>query len=592
MEGKAKNKVIIANISGFYGDRFSAAREMIDGGPVDFLTGDYLAELTMAILFKAKSKKADLGYARTFLKQMEGIMGDCLDKNIRVVVNAGGLNPLGLAEGLKSVAKHLGLHPKIAYIDGDDLMPSLLELRSKGARLQHLEKNITLSESGMMPVSANAYLGCWGIVKALDLGADIIVTGRVADTSVVMGPAAHHFGWKQNDWDQLASAATAGHIIECSGQASGGNYSFFEEVPSFTKVGFPIAEISRTGDFSITKHPNTGGLVSIGTVTAQLLYEINAPEYITPDVVAHFDTINIVQESPDRVSVSDVKGSPPTRTSKVTVNCLGGFQNMMQLYILGLDVDKKVDILKTEFLNNIGGPASFDKIDFHFIKNINEDPSTHEEAFSTFRVTVIDKDPQKAGKFFTSKMIELALCAPPGWCMSAPPGPAKPRIIHFPALIEKKYLKQQLHYQNEDIYLAEVTSSEDIQVIKSYDSLDFSFHHEETEILPLGTIYAARSGDKGGNANLGIWGKTNASYAFLEQLLSVEKLKELLPETASFKIARFEFPNLLGLNFYIKGFLQEGVAATTKMDGQAKTLGEYLRMKKVQIPKELLDGNK
>ena len=244
-------------MSGFYGDRLSAAKEMVEGGPIDYLTGDYLAELTMAILYKAQARRPELGYARTFLKQMEGIMDTCLDKGIKVVVNAGGLNPSGLAAALKEVAKTLQVHPKIAYVEGDNLMPRLSTLQKKGVKITHLEKDITLAKYGLPPVSANAYLGCWGIVEALKEGADIVVTGRVADASVVMGPAAYHFGWKRNSWDQLAGVAVAGHIIECSGQAVGGNYSHFEEVPTFKNMGFPIAEVFEDGSSVITKHPDT-----------------------------------------------------------------------------------------------------------------------------------------------------------------------------------------------------------------------------------------------------------------------------------------------------------------------------------------------
>ena len=584
-----KEKAIVANISGFYGDRFSAAKEMVEGGPVDYLTGDYLAELTMAILYKAKSKKPEAGYAVTFLKQMEGIMGTCLDKGIKVVVNAGGLNPSGLADALTAVAKTLKVHPKIAFIEGDNLMPRLTELQNEGAVLRHLDKNITLAESGMMPVSANAYLGCWGIVEALNRGADIVVTGRVSDTSVVMGPVAFHYGWAKDDWNALAGAATVGHIIECSGQAMGGNYSFFDEVPSFDNVGFPLAEVFEDGSAVITKHPGTGGLVSTGTVTAQLMYEVNAPEYITPDVVAHFDTIELNQEAPDRVKVTGVKGSPATDSSKVTVNCLGGFQNTMSFHLVGLDIDKKAEILKEGFLKNVGGKDVFDKIDIQLFKNYNDDPQTNEEAFSLMRISVVDQDPQKAGKFFTSKLIELALCTVPGWCMSAPPGPAKPRIVHFPALIDKKYLRQIINVDGEVIEIEEVAAGGSaIPMDNHLTHAAASRFSGETAFIPIGTIYAARSGDKGGNANLGIWGRSSESYFFLKEKLTAEKLKELLPDTAPFEIIRYEFPNLYGLNFYIKGFLQDGVAATTKMDGQAKTLGEYLRVKKMNIPLSLI----
>jgi hypothetical protein len=342
VDNSRKNaKVIIANCSGFFGDRLSAAREIVQGGPIDFLTGDYLAELTMAILFRTKMKDPNGGYVSTFLKQMEQVMGECLDKKIRVVANAGGLNPKGLAAELARIAETLGLHPKIAYIEGDDLMGRLGELQAMGEDFIHMDKGITLKDSQAMTISANAYLGCWGIVKALDEGADIVVGGRLADASLVVGPAAWWHGWKQDDWDKLAGATTAGHIIECGAQATGGNYSFIDEVPSFRKVGFPIAEISENGSFVITKHPGTGGLVSVDTVKAQLLYEITDPRYLTPDLVARFDTIRISQEGKDRVLVEGVKGEPPTPTAKVCINTLGSYRNSMTVILTGLDIEKK-----------------------------------------------------------------------------------------------------------------------------------------------------------------------------------------------------------------------------------------------------------
>jgi len=582
-----KEKAIIANMSGFYGDRFSAAKEMVEGGPIDYLTGDYLAELTMAILYKAKAKRPEAGFAVSFLKQMEGIMGTCLEKGIKVVVNAGGLNPSGLAEALKTVANTLQLHPKIAFIEGDNLMPNLSELQKEGAVLKHLEKDVKLANSGMMPVSANAYLGCWGIVDVLNDGANIVVTGRVADTSVVMGPAAYHFGWKKDNWDALAGAATVGHIIECGGQATGGNYSFFEEVPSFDNVGFPLAEVYADGSAVISKHPGTGGLVSKGTVTAQLLYEINAPQYITPDVVAHFETIELSDDGEDRVKVCGVKGSPATDTAKVTVNCMAGFQNSMTFHLIGMDIDRKAEILKQGFLNNVGGKGAFDQIDIQLFKNDTDNLKSNEEGFSTMRIAVVDQDSRKAGKFFTSKLIELALCTVPGWCMSSPPGPAKPRIVHFPALIDKKFISQIVNVDGAEKIIEEVkaggVSSPDSKGM-TYDSKTINSTRKEAR---LGEIYAARSGDKGGNANVGIWGKSIASYDFLFEYLTINKLKELLPDTAAFEIIRYEFPNLYGLNFYIKGFLQDGVAASTKMDAQAKTLGEYLRFQKMNVPEDL-----
>lgn len=586
---KMKNKVIIANMSGFYGDRLSAAREMVEGGPIDFLTGDYLAELTMAILYRAKSKRPEAGYAYTFLKQMEEVMGICLDKGIRVVANAGGLNPAGLAKALEELSTQLGLQPKIAYITGDDLMPRISALQKEGEAFRHLDKGITLAENRMLPLTANAYLGCWGIVEALKQGADIVVTGRVADTAVVMGPAAYHFGWAKDDWNALAGAATAGHIIECGGQATGGNYSFFKEVHSFSKVGFPIAEIHADGSSVITKHPGTGGLVSVGTVTAQLLYEINTPTYITPDVVAHFDSIQLKQEAEDRVSVSTVKGNPATASAKVTLNCMAGFQNEMTFYIAGLDIEEKAAILKQSIQEQFEGEHAFSDLQFQFFPTHKLNPNSNEEAFAQLKVSVIDTNPKKAGKLFTSKLVELALCTVPGISLMHPPGPGRPRIVHFPTLISKKYLQQKIHIHGEVMEVEEVVGSREIKsFLTSSTLMPFSAENQATSPLPLGHLFATRSGDKGGNANLGIWGKTPEAYAFLKDFLTAEKLKALLPDTAPFNIIRYEFPNLLGLNFYIIGLLGEGVAASSRLDPQAKTLGEYLRAKIIDIPNSLV----
>lgn len=584
-----KDKVIIANMSGFYGDRFSAAKEMIEGGPIDFLTGDYLAELTMAILYKAQSKRPELGYAVTFLKQMEGVMGTCLDKGIKVVVNAGGLNPSGLAKALKDVAKTLQLNPKIAYIEGDNLMPRLADLQKEGIALKHLDKNITLADSGMPPVSANAYLGCWGIVEALNQGADIVVTGRVADASVVMGPAAYHFGWSKDNWDAMAGVAVAGHIIECSGQAVGGNYSYFEEVPSYHNVGFPIAEVFNDGSSIITKHPGTGGLISVGTVTAQLLYEVNDPAYITPDVVAHIDTAKLEQIGKDRVSVSGTKGTPATNTAKVTINCMGGYKNVLSFLIAGLDIEKKAKILKDQFLQSVGGEKAFDSLDIQFYKTQNLDPEVNEEAFGKIRFSVIDRNPKKVGKLFTSKLVELALCSVPGFCFDSALGPAKPRIVHFPALIDKKHIRQEIDVDGTKMTMDEITfHGKPITLKKASPKATTTFKNKATKKVFLGRLFAARSGDKGGNANLGVWGKTPETYAFLKEYLTVDKLKELMPEARPYKVVRYDYPNLFGVNFYLLGFLEEGIAASNKVDGQAKSLGEYLRAKVIDVPRVLL----
>ncbi len=587
MPAPNQEKLIVANCSGFFGDRFSAAKEMVQGGPIDFLTGDYLAELTMAILLRKQFKDPQAGYASTFLKQMEGVMGECLDNNIRVVSNAGGLNPASLAAALEKIAAELGVHPKIAYIEGDNLMPRLDDLQEKGEPFKHMDKGVSLKEDGGQTISANAYLGCWGIVEALNQGADIVVGGRLADASLVMGPAAWKFQWRRTDWDNLAGAAVAGHIVECSAQATGGNYSFIEEVPSFNNVGFPLAEMYADGSSVITKHPGTGGLVSVGTVTAQLLYEVREPRYLTPDVAARFDTIEIGQEAPDRVRIKGVKGEPPTDSTKVCINNLGGYRNSMTIVLTGLDIEAKAKIVESALFDSLGGKDFFSQAEVQLIQSQKVDPRINEEAFAHLRISVMDPDPKKVARF-SSKLVELALANIPGFTATAPPTKGTPAIIHWPALVSNTHIRQDVHVGAQKTVVGPVTPDKDFEVPAAVTMEIPDVPGGKMVNVPFGKVFATRSGDKGGNANLGVWGKTPLAYAFLETFLSAEKLKTLLKDLDPYDIERYEMPNLLAVNFYIKGLLGDGVAASTRSDPQAKTLGEYLRARIIELPEAIL----
>ncbi len=582
------DKLIIANCSGFFGDRFSAAQEMVEGGPIDVLTGDYLSELTMAILFRQTLKDPTLGYVSTFLKQMEEVMGRCLDNNIKVVANAGGLNPKGLAHKLGDVAQRLGLNPKIAYIEGDNLLPRLDELQEKGEEFIHLDKGIKLKDDSAKTISANAYLGCWGIAEALKEEADIVVGGRLADAALVMGPAAWKFKWKKNDWDRLAGAAAAGHIIECSAQATGGNYSFIEEIPSYRNIGFPIAEVYSDGSSVITKHPGTGGLVSIGTVTAQLVYEIREPRYLTPDVSVRFDTIQISQESKDRVHIHGVCGEPPSDKSKVCINNLGGYRNSMTIILTGLDIEKKASILEDTIFESIGGKDRYARWDVTLTRSEKENPATNEEAFAYLKLSVMDPDPQKTADF-SSGIVELALSTIPGFTATAPPSKGTPAIMHWPALVSGSHIIQKVFINGKEIPVDHVKPEPGAVVPEPVAVKIPEVPHGKTVRAPLGKVFATRSGDKGGNANLGVLAKTPRAYAFLDHFLTTRKLKELIGDMEEYEIERYEMPNLLAVNFYINGLLGDGVAASFRSDPQAKTLGEYLRAKVVEIPESILN---
>ena len=580
----------IANCSGFYGDNLSIAKKMVEGGPIDVLTGDYLAELTMTILYNQKMKRGEnLGYVGTFLKQFRDVAKLCDDQKIKIVSNAGGLNPASMASEVENIIKELNLDLKVAYIDGDDLMPRLDELSSSGEKLKNIDKNNDLFSYERKPLTANAYLGAWGIKEALDNGADVVICPRVTDAAVVIGPAAWKFNWSRNDYDQLAGALAAGHIIECGAQATGGNYSFFKEVPSFKDIGYPIAEINQDGSFIITKHPNTGGLVSVGTVTAQLLYEIGSPAYVNPDVISHFDTLKIEQEAEDRVFVSGCRGSSPPKDHKVCINLAGGFRNGTELLLTGLDIEDKAKLITETIFNSVGGKEQFDKVDIQLHRTDKENPESNEQAQAFLRIDVMSQNPDLVGRLFSAKIIELALANFPGWTGRSGVVPSGPYIEYWPALVNSKFIKEKVHFEGKimEVIPTSQLDFEEVYYQKEPAEVKHITENPDTEIF-FGDIFGTRSGDKGGCANLGVWSKNPEAYGFLFDFLTVDKLKELLPDLKSFEIDRFELPNILSLNFYIHGILQDGVSSSTRMDGQAKSLGEYLRAKNIKVPEIIL----
>ena len=628
----------IANCSGFYGDRIAAAREMVEGGPIDVLTGDWLAELTMLILAKDRLRDPDRGFAKTFLRQMEEVLGTCVDRGIRIVSNAGGLNPAGCAAAVRRLADDLGVSIQVAHVEGDDLTPKLPALRDAGHELTNLDTGETLDTAGVDPITANAYLGGWGIVEALGHGADVVVTGRVTDAAVVVAPAAHHFGWARTDWDELAGAVVAGHIIECGTQCTGGNYPFFAEIPGLEHPGFPIAEIRRDGSSVITKHEGTGGAVTVGTVTAQLLYEIQGLDYLNPDASVRLNSIHLEQEGPDRVRVHSVRGMPGPETVKVGINYLGGWRNSMTFVLTGLDVEAKAELAERTLWSNFpGGRDHFDAVDVQLRRSDREDPATNEDAMAELRITVMDRDEAKVGRAFSGTVIEMVLASYPGFFTTSPPGPAASYGVYWPCLLPADVPEHVAVIGDERIEVpppptkppeqlqrrtprrapasdapsrvpagaggGTVLSGTGTETIsKLLDDLSRTrlagesdpgggtyWDEIATERLPLGTIIGARSGDKGGNANVGLWAPSDDAYDWLAWYLTVGRLRTLIPaETGPHEVQRYELPNLRALNFVIVGLLGRGVAACTRRDPQAKGLGEYVRAKVVDIPTILL----
>ena len=569
----------IANCSGFYGDRASALSEVLNDGPVDVVTGDYLAELTMLILFRSRAKDPARGWATTFLRQLEPVLGTIADRGTRVVVNAGGLSPATCAAAVRDLATTLGLDVPVAHVEGDDLLPRVGELD-----LPNLDTGAPLGDR--TPLTANAYLGAWGIASALQAGAQVVVTGRVTDASLVVGPAAAHFGWARDDWDRLAGATAVGHVLECGTQATGGNYSFVrDEVAQPIHMGFPVAEVAADGSAVITKHPGTGGAVTVGTVTAQLLYEIGGPHYAGPDVVTDFSSIALAQDGTDRVRMSGVRGVPPSGRLKVCLNMLGGFRNTMSFVLTGLDVEAKADLALAGLRDAYPHP-----FEHRLVRLDREDAPTNEQAAALLRVFVRGDDPKVLGRAFSGAAVELALASYPGCTLTSQPGDASPYGIYWPSLVDSAEVEHAVVHPDGRREVVPHTPGDDAVAAGGHAPvlLQVPDATGPTERVPLGRVVGARSGDKGGNANVGFWARTDEAAGWLLGWLDEERFRTLLPEAEGLRLDVHPLPNLRAVNVVVHGLLGEGVASSTRFDPQAKGLGEYLRSRHVDVPTSLL----
>jgi hypothetical protein len=572
--------VRIGNCSGFYGDRHAAMREMVTGGELDYLTGDYLAELTMLILARDRAKSPERGYAKTFLTQLEESLGTALDNGVKIVANAGGLNPAGLAAAVRALADRLGLAVDVAHVEGDDLVSRAAELGFGGPSAGGSEA------TGGSVLAANAYLGAWGIVDCLNAGAHVVVTGRVTDASVIVGPAAAHFGWSRTDYDALAGAVAAGHVIECGTQATGGNYAFFTEVADLFHPGFPIAEIEADGSSVITKHPGTGGLVSVDTVTAQLLYEIGGPRYANPDVTLRVDSIELSDDGSDRVRISGVHGEPPPPTLKVSLNGIGGFRNAMTFVLTGLDIDAKAELIRRQL--EAGLTVKPAELEWTLARTDHPDADTEEAASALLRCVVRDPDPKNVGRHFSSAAVELALASYPGFTTTAPPGEGQVYGVFTAAHVDATEVPHvAVHADGTRTDIPVATDTKVLEPVPEPAPPEPPFVGK-TRRSPLGLVAGARSGDKGGDANVGVWVRTAEQWRWLSNALTVEKLRELLPETRDLPVTRYLLPNLRAVNFVVEGILGKGVAHQARFDPQAKGLGEWLRARHLDIPEELV----
>ncbi|MFI2212015.1 acyclic terpene utilization AtuA family protein [Streptomyces sp. NPDC020141] len=562
----------IGNASGFYGDRFDAMRDMLTDGPLDVLTGDYLAELTMLVLGRDRQKNPALGYAKTFLRQLEECLGLAHDRGVKIVANAGGLNPEALADAVRALAARLGLPAEVAHVEGDDL---------------------PAHDWGPEVLTANAYLGGAGIAACLRAGADIVVTGRVTDAALVSGPAAARFGWGPEDLDALAGAVVAGRVLECGAEATGGDHAFFTGIDAHAlrRPGFPLAEIHPDGVSVITKHPGTGGLIDVGTVTAQLLYGTGGARHAGPDVTARLDTVRLAQEGPDRVRISGVRGEPPPPTLKVGLNRIGGWRNEAVFVLTGPDIDARARCLRDRLEDALGregtaaGAARPAEVRWELAR-AGRSGGGEERAGAYLRLVVRDGDPAKVGRAMSGATAEPALGGDPGLRLTAPPGKGAPygvfeaRYVDADAVPHIAVLPDGRRMGIPGPARTGGTAPAGPEV-----RLPEPWPPGPVRCVPLGLIAGARSGDRGGDATLGVWARSDDAWRWLAHELTADCLRGLLPETAGLPVVRQVLPHLRALNFTVLG---EGVAGRARFDPRGKALGEQLRARYIEIPEALL----
>ncbi len=584
MQDRSNKPLIVANCSGFLGDRPGAAREQLDGGDIDVLCGDYLAELTMVILQRQMARNPEAGYCRPFVTELKDVLIDCLDRGVKIVANAGGVNPESCRQAIIALAKANDRSVRVAVVAGDRLTERFSGTDAPVVR--DFSTNSVIKDPADGLLCAHAYLGARGVARALAGGADVVITGRVVDAAVVLGPAAWHFGWAWDDWDRLAAGITAGHLLECGSQVTGGNYCCMAELEDWRPMAFPIAEIRENGDFDITIHDDQPGNVSIGTVTAQLLYEIQGPVYVTPDVCARFDSVRIDQAGPNRVHISGIRGLPSPPDLKVSLHYEQGYRNSVNFFIGPGQQEEKIRIVEDQFWHNVGGHGGFVETERDVFVN-------QETGVAHLRLAARSSDEAKIGRSFSNAAIHLALASVPGITFDAPPAGARPCLATRPGLVRRVDVNTVVLHADgsvEEIAFADGGGgqAEDNFTGPIVQTDEPTGSWGEMVQSRLADFAGARSGDKGGNANIGLWTDRKDRYEWLREHLDSDALRVLLPRPFDGQIKRFEFPLIKAFNFVLVGYLGDGGFANTQIDNQAKYLSEQVRYATLNVPRELV----
>lgn len=594
-----KEIVRIANASGYWGDDPEALLRQVAGGSIDYVTLDYLAEITMVILQRQRARDPRRGFAYDFVEHLRPALTAIARNGVTVIANAGGINPAACADAVAELCRECGVDLPIGVVSGDDLQPRIDELTAAdGAAFAHLDAGGDFTAIRDRVVAANAYLGARAIVAALERGARIIVTGRTADAALTLAPLVFEFGWAWDDWNRIAAGTVAGHVLECGAQATGGNYTDWQRIPSMLDVGYPIVEGTADGTFVVTKHPDTGGLVNRRTVTEQILYEIGDPRaYLTPDVAVDFTSLELSEDGPDRVRVCGARGRPAPADLKVSVVYRHGYRAAATLLISGPHTIAKAQRFAEMVWHRVGREFEDMRTDFIGYRACWGDAAQDIEPNEVvLRLAVADADRGKLERF-SRNVLGFALQGPPGIGIFGGRPEVQEAYGFWPGTVARNHVGA----------LVEVRAGERKQQIEVPSVIPVTGVHlpdgddKQLPIGPLGesrvsrtsrvrlsTIAYARSGDKGDHSNIGVGARSAPAFEFLREALSAKRVRTYYQELVVGDVERYELPNLLAFNFVLHNSLGGGGTLSLRVDHQGKTLGQGLLAMEIDVPDDVL----